>query len=416
MTKQLKLMTMVVIILVCIPFIWESRGCKTFRMLFLTESYSLYNSGAGLPLKHFICDGVSESSLFNAIGPEDGEMYKDSVLPRSVKVKIISKIDLPGKIITYGSSRGSDLKSSYLYVIYQDKQKYYLAHIEEKYRESYTLLGTSEVGGSNLLGIHYKYNYLYIQSDDLKEIYVCNVNGGLLKEYDLQKPSITTIIDYDDQERPIFLAFDGQRLFTFKDGETTEVMTLDTDNGISNACFFEQQKIDIPFLLPEYDVNEPIPLEKRSFDLVFYDGQYLHALSLTNKKTAFKIKIDGLKPGVITMNYIVAPYKEGICLIDRDTREITNLLKSNEEFRLLDHGGSMDETLSDMFFTSYSKGKSAIKGWRFGKQKNQIKGIIFPTVNDKINSMRGYGYLIFYGDNGIYYTTEMYPSWNDVYW
>lgn len=421
----LKPILLIIGVAVIMTLLGRSTGCMRIRRLIFPESYTLLNVGAGMGISHCKACCFGESTIFDFEGPEEEVEYKDGILPMFPKLKIISKIDLPGKIVSCNScSRKNDLISSDLIVIYQDMGKYYYAHLGESHdyypkgghKTTFKLLETSEIKGKQIIGINYKYHYFYIQSVDLRQIFLYNINGEFIKEYDLQKPSITTIIDYDDQEKPIFLVFDGHKLFTFKDGETTEVMTLDTDNGISNACFFEQSSLGIPFQLPEYDVNEPIPLEKRSFDLVFYDGQYLHALSLTNKKTAFKIKIDGLKPGAITINYIVAPYKEGICLIDRDTREITNLLKSSEEFRLLDHGGSMDETLSDMFFTSYSKGKSTIKGWRFGKQKNQIKGIIFPTVNDKINSMRGYGYLIFYSDNGIYYTTEMYPSWNDIYW
>ncbi|MCE5176321.1 MAG: hypothetical protein ABFD23_07810 [Caldisericales bacterium] len=417
MTKQLKLMTMVVIILMCIPFIWESRGCRGLRRLILPESYMLYNSGNGIGVKYYMGYCVNESSIFSVTGPEDGEMYKDSVLPRSVKVKITSKIDLPGRITSFDTYLNGDYQSTDLYFIYQNGPKCHFASIEESSEYGLRLLKTSEIGGPYLLTITNDYKRFYVQSENLKEIYVYHINGGLIKKYDLQKPSIITLIDNDDQERPIFAVFDGQKLFTFKEGETDEVLRFGTTSNISNAFFFTETGYSIPFWPSgSYARRLGNTVFDLTFNLVLYDGQYLYAINLDSKNLIFKTKVDGLKLGALTKNYIVAPYNEGICLIDNGTGGIKNLLKSSEKFRLLDYGGSMDETLSDMFFTSYSKGKSTIKGWRFGNQKDQIKTISFPSVNDKINHMRKYGYLIFYGDNGIYYTTEMYPSWNDVYW
>lgn len=421
----LKPILLVIGVAVIITLLGRSTGCIRIRRLIFPESYTLSNVGAGIGISHCKACCFGESTIFDFEGPEEEVEYKDGILPIFPKLKIISKIDLPGKIVSCSSCpRKYDLVSGDLIVIYQDGEKYYYAHLEESrdhypeggHKTTFKLLETSEIKGKRILGINYERRYFYIQSEDLRQIFLYNINGEFIKEYDLQKPSITTIIDYDDQERPIFLVFDGHKLFTFKDGETTEVMTLDTDNGISNACFFEQSGLGIPFLLPEYDVNEPIPLEKRSFDLVFYDGQYLHALSLTNKKTAFKIKIDGLKPGIITINYIFAPYKEGICLIDRDTQKVENLLKSHDEYRLLDYGWSTNDNLSYAFFGSYSKGKSTIKGWRLGGEKGQINTISIPPVNDKINDMTINEYLIFFGDKGVYYSTETYMGWQDIYW
>jgi len=420
----LKPILLVIGVAVIMALLSQSIGCMRIRRLIFPESYTLLNVGAGMGISHCEAYCFGGSTIFDFEGQEEEVEYKDGILPIFPKLKIISKINLPGKIISCNSCpRKYDLVSSDLIVIYQDGGKYYYAHLEESrdyddskggHKTTFKLLETSEIKGKQIIGINYEHCYFYIQSDDLRQIFLYNINGEFIKEYDLQKPSITTKIHYDDQERPTFLAFDGQKLFTFKDGETTDIMTLETDTGISNACFFEQQKIDIPFLLPEYDVNEPIPLEKRSFDLVFYDGQYLHALSLTNKKTAFKIKIDGLKPGAITINYIVAPYKEGICLIDRDTHKVENLLKSHDEYRLF--RAPMEEILCDIFFTSYSKGKSTIKGWRFGEEKGQINTINIPPVNDKINDMTINEYLIFFGDKGVYYSTETYMGWRDIYW
>lgn len=419
----LKPILLIIGVAMIMTLLGRSTGCMRIRRLIFPESYTLLNVGAGMGISHCKACCFGESTIFDFEGPEEEVEYKDGILPMFPKLKIISKIDLPGKIVSCNScSRKNDLVSSDLAVIYQDGEKYYYAHLEESrdyypeggHKTIFKLLETSEVKGSQILYVNFEHNYLYIQSENLRQIFLYNINGEFIKEYNLQKPSITTKVHYDNQKRPTFLVFDGHKLFTFKDGETTEVMTLDTDNGISNACFFEQQKIDIPFQLPEYDVNESIPLEKRSFDLVFYDGQYLHALSLTNKKTAFKIKIDGLKPGAITINYIVAPYKEGICLIDRDTHKVENLLKSHDEYRLFT--APMEEILCDIFFTSYSKGKSTIKGWRFGEEKGQINTISIPPVNDKINDMTIDRYLIFFGDKGIYYSTETYMGWQDIYW
>ncbi|HNY61925.1 MAG TPA: hypothetical protein PL190_06855 [Caldisericia bacterium] len=416
----LKPILLVIGVAVIMALLSQSIGCMRIRRLIFPESYTLLNVGAGMGISHCEAYCFGGSTIFDFEGPEEEVEYKDGILPIFPKLKIISKIDLPGKIISCNSCpRKYDLVSSDLIVIYQDGGKYYYAHLEESrdydskggHKTTFKLLETSEIKGKQIIGINYKHCYFYIQSDDLRRIFLYNINGEFIKEYDLQKPSITTIIDYDDQERPIFLTFDGQRLFTFKDGETTDIMTLDTDNGISNAFFFEQTDA-IPFRPPEYD----LPPEKRSFDLVFYDGQYLHALSLTNKKTAFKIKIDGLKPGIITINYIFAPYKEGICLIDRDTHKVENLLKSHDGYRLLDYGWSTNDNLSYAFFGSYSKGKSTIKGWRLGEEKGQINTISIPPVNDKINDMTINEYLIFFGDKGVYYLTETYMGWRDIYW
>ena len=184
MTKQLKLMTMVVIILMCIPFIWESRGCRGLRRLILPESYMLYNSGNGIGVKYYMGYCVNESSIFSVTGPEDGEMYKDSVLPRSVKVKITSKIDLPGRITSFDTYLNGDYQSTDLYFIYQNGPKCHFASIEESSEYGFRLLKTSEIGGPYLLTITNGYKRFYVQSENLKEIYVYHINGGRIKKYD----------------------------------------------------------------------------------------------------------------------------------------------------------------------------------------------------------------------------------------
>ncbi len=343
--------------------------------------------------------------VYEISGPTDNKYYKNDIIGGE-NLKVIQKKEFPGNIkgSTYWSEDGDQIHKRGLAFICEGVPKDFLVVLQtaiEDYENNYEnyefqIIQTTFIDKSKWIEFR-PTEELLIQTENKRTLNYYDLKGKLLKAIINDKPFVIEkqdILYSNDQ-----YIFDGSTLLKILNDGFEKILDIKPSNNINNAFIFET-----------YDNSNIIML---------YDGRYLHKINTKERKVDFSVRVADLRQGFAGSYYCIAPFKEGICVINIKEGTYETLLQSDLNYRFATYNTSATYLSSLIIFASQHNDIVDLKAWRIGPDKEYIKNVPFstlPQIKGIYSSIFIWNnYLCIISGKDVYFTKYQLRGWRDIW-
>ncbi len=366
------------------------------------------------PLEHIIVIS-DDTSLFaygkyvyEISGPTSNKYYNDDIVGNE-DLKVIQKKELPGNIkgFTYWCEY-EDVdrikKRGYVFIC-DGGSRDFLVVLQipiENYKSNYRNYDESQIIQTTLIDKSIWTEFwpnerLLIQAEDKRTLNYYDLRGNLLKTIKNNKPFVIEQNEYNNN----YFVFNGSTLSKISDKGFEKILDIKQTNN----------KIDDAFFLKTYFNDDTFKM--------LYDGQYLHKINIKEIKIEFSLKIENLRQGFAGQYYCIAPFKEGICVINIKEGTYETLLRSDLNYKYVNFYPSGTYLSTLVIFASQHDDIVDLKAWRIGPGKEYIRDVSFSSIT-RIEGIYSSifvwdNYLCIITDRGAYFTKYQMRKWRDIW-